>query len=84
MDENVVEGWRNRATTSTVNEVFLYQVYVEHILTPLTCCGLIIAEDLHYFVVGDKAFCDVITRDEREDSRHAVDVSLETIRFHTS
>ena len=49
MDDNVVEGWRNRATTSTVDEVLLCQVDVEHILTSVTCCDVVIAETLNYF-----------------------------------
>ena len=82
VDGNVVEGFGKMITTSTVNEVFLCHVKVVHVLTPITSCDVVIAEAFHDYVIGNKAFYDLITGDERGEPRHAVDVSLGTILSH--
>ena len=82
MDGNLVKGWRNRTTTSTINEVSPCHVYVMHVLTPIASCNVVISEAFHDYVIVNRAFYDLITRNEGEELSHAVDASLGTILFH--
>lgn len=51
VDENFIEGGKNRETTSTAHEVFLWQVVTVLILVPIIFCDMVITETLHDFFV---------------------------------
>ena len=76
---NFVDGFWDGTRTSTVDERFFRHVQVVHLLTPITCYDVVIAEDLHYGIVENNAFYDLISGDEGKEPRHAVDESLGTI-----
>ena len=79
MKRNFVEGFWDVPRSSTVDERFFRHVQAVYVLIPITCCDVVIAEDLHYGIVVNKTFYDLISGDEGKEPRHVVDASLGTI-----